>query len=76
MVYIKDRVVVEGGRGWFRVGCEIEIMLTGILPPWRCGLGMEVSSVPVVVKSQTETCSSQSKWPDLGVLSMAPDWGG
>ena len=48
-------------------------MLSGILPPRPKGLLVVVSAVSVVVKPQTEASSSQSKWPDFGVLSMATD---
>ena len=48
-------------------------MLAGILPPRPKGLLVVVSAVSVVVKPQTEASSSQSKWPDFGVLSMAAD---
>ena len=48
-------------------------MLAGVRPPWLERLPMEVGSVPVVVEPQTEAGTGQSKRPDLGVLSMAPD---
>ena len=70
---IKDRVVIQRGRRGNDVGIEIEIVLSGVLPPRSKRLVVVVSAVSVVVKPQTEASSSQSKWPDLGVLSMAAD---
>jgi len=68
---IEDRVGVQRGQLGRRVAVQIQVLLSGVLPPWRRGLLVEVSPVAIVVKPQTEASSSQSKWPDLRVLSMA-----
>lgn len=73
MVHIEHGVVVQGGRGRSLVGSKFEIVLSGVLPPRLKRLLVEVGAVSVVVKPQTEASSSQSKWPDFGVLSMAAD---
>ena len=72
-MHIDDRIVVEGrllGRSF--VG-EIEIVRPCVLPPRAEGLSVEIRAVLVVEESQTETRSGQSQWPDLRVLSVAPD---
>ena len=70
-VHIEFRVEVERRHLRSSVTGQIEIVLTGVVPPRFEGLLVEIRCVPVVVEPQTEAGSSQSKWPDLGVLSMA-----
>lgn len=75
MVNIECRVVVQRGRSRKRVPRKIEVVLACVFPPGLERLLVVVGAVSVVMKSQTETCSGQSKWPDFGVLSMTTDWG-
>ena len=70
-MHIELRVVVERRQLRRSVTGQIEIVLTGIVPPRFECLFVKIRSVPVVVQPQTEAGPSQSKWPDLGVLSMA-----
>ena len=53
--------------------CQLEVVLAGVLPPGLERLAVEVGAVSIVVEPQTEAGAGQSKRPDLGVLSMAPD---
>lgn len=76
MMHVELGVVVERRRSRCRAAGQIEIVGTGILPPWLEGLGVEIGAVSVVVQPQTEARSGQSIRPDLGVLSMAADGGG
>jgi hypothetical protein len=75
-VDVELRVVIEGGGLRFALACQIQIMLSGIGPPWLECLLVKISSVSLVVQPQTEAGSSQSIWPDLGVLSVTTDRSG
>ena len=73
MVYIDHRVVVERRSVGQLRPAEPEIVRARVLPPGRERLLVEVGAVTVIVEPQTEAGAGQSKRPDLGVLSMAPD---
>ncbi len=72
---IEMGVVVERRHLGRAIAVQVEILRPGVGPPWAERLGVEIGAVSIVVEPQTEARSSQSKWPDLGVLSMAADRG-
>ena len=65
------RVIVERGGGWGIRASKIQILLPGVLPPGLESLFVVVGVITIIVKSQTETCSSQSEWPNFCILSVA-----
>ena len=75
MVHVDLGVVVEGGGRGLGLADQIQVVLSGVLPPGPKGRLVVVSAVAVVMKPQTEAGSGQSERPDLGVLSVAADRG-
>ncbi len=73
MVNVDDRIVVEARLRWRSLADEIEIVRSRVLPPRDDGASVIVGAVSIVMEPQTETRSGQSQWPDLRVLSVAPD---
>ncbi len=77
MVHIQLRVVIERRHRRQFATVEIQVVLTGVTPPWREGLLVVFGAVSTVVESQTETRSGQSKrqilvfsqWQPIGAAS-------
>ena len=68
-MFVHDRIVIEIDAGGF-VAIPADVVLSRVLPPLvECA--MVIATLQLIEESQTETRTSESVGPDLGVFTMA-----